>query len=135
LTASLFEVAAYYVPWLDNLLDTIALPAAVVAGTVITASVTTDMSPLLKWSLAFIAGGGTAGLIHSATAAVRGASTTFTGGFANSAVASSELVAAAGAMLFSFATPVLAAAAAVLAVALLLRQSTKARRTMLNYEC
>lgn len=138
LTASILEVAAYYVPWLDNVLDTIALPAAVVAGTVITASVATDMSPLLQWSLALIAGGGTAGLIQSATTAVRGASTTFTGGLANCAVASTELVAATGTTLFSFAMPALAAAAAILAVAALLilvRRSTKARFARLNYEC
>src|SRR6188474_2827294 len=72
LTAAILEVAAYYIPWVDNLLDTIATPAAVVAGTMITASVVTDMSPLAKWTLALIAGGGTAGLIQTATAALRG---------------------------------------------------------------
>ena len=55
LTATVLEVAAYYVPWLDNLLDTIATPAAVVAGTIITASLVTDMSPMLRWTLAVIA--------------------------------------------------------------------------------
>lgn len=30
--ATICEIAAYYVPWVDNLLDTIATPAAVVAG-------------------------------------------------------------------------------------------------------
>src|SRR5262245_45624492 len=67
LTATILEIGAYYIPWLDNLLDTIATPAAVVAGTIAMGSVVTDMSPLLKWTLALIAGGGTAGLIQSAT--------------------------------------------------------------------
>ena len=73
LTATILEIVAYYVPWLDNLLDSVATPAAVVAGTIATASVITDMSPLLQWSLAIIAGGGTAGVIQSATVLVRGA--------------------------------------------------------------
>jgi len=29
--AAILEIVAYYVPWLDNLLDTVATPAAVVA--------------------------------------------------------------------------------------------------------
>src|SRR5881394_829642 len=59
-TATALEIAGYYVPWVDNLLDTIASPAAVIAGTIATASVVADMSPFLKWTLAAIAGGGIA---------------------------------------------------------------------------
>ena len=77
LTATIFEIAAYYVPWLDNLLDSVATPAAVAAGTIITAAVVTDMSPLMKWSLALIAGGGTAGVIQASSVALRGTSSTF----------------------------------------------------------
>src|SRR5262245_31270558 len=83
LTASVLEVAAYYVPWIDNLLDSIATPAAVVAGTMMMAAVVTDMSPLMKWSLALIAGGGTAGVIQASTVALRGTSSTTTGGLTN----------------------------------------------------
>lgn len=109
LTASILEVAAYYVPWVDNLLDTIAAPAAVTAGTIITASVVTEMSPLLRWSLALIAGGGTAGLIQAATTALRGASTATTGGLANWLVASGELIAATATTVLSMLMPVLVA--------------------------
>ena len=80
LTATVLEVAAYYMPWIDNLLDSVATPAAVVAGTMITAAVVTDMSPLMKWSLALIAGGGTAGVIQATTVALRGTSSVTTGG-------------------------------------------------------
>ena len=52
--ATLLEVLAYYVPWLDHLLDTAAVPIAIVAGVVVTASVVTDVSPMLRWSLAVI---------------------------------------------------------------------------------
>src|SRR5947207_9549521 len=39
--ATVLEILAYYVPWIDNLLDVIAGPAAVTAGIVVTASVVT----------------------------------------------------------------------------------------------
>src|SRR6266480_1903126 len=52
--ATCLEIAGYYIPWLDHLLDTIATPAAIVAGTIVTASIVTDVSPFLKWTLAII---------------------------------------------------------------------------------
>ena len=58
--ACALEIAAYYVPWLDHMLDILATPTAVVAGTIVTASLVTDMSPMLRWTLAIIAGGGAA---------------------------------------------------------------------------
>jgi hypothetical protein len=106
--ATLAEVAAYYVPWLDNLLDTIATPAAVIAGAVLAASVVTGMSPWLKWTLAAIAGGGLAGAVQLSTTAARGASTMFTGGLGNVAVASLELVGAVGLSILSVAWPLVA---------------------------
>jgi hypothetical protein len=114
LTATILEIAVYYIPWLDNLLDTIATPAAVVAGTIImsavnTAPAITDMSPLLKWSLALIAGGGTAGVIQSTTTALRGVSSVSTGGLANFAIASAELVASVATTVLSIVLPILTA--------------------------
>jgi Domain of unknown function (DUF4126) len=85
------EVTGYYIPWVDHLLDTIATPAAIVAGTVITASMVGSMSPLLKWTLAAIAGGGVAGLVQGVTVTARGASTLTTGGLANPLVSTLEL--------------------------------------------
>jgi hypothetical protein len=120
LTAAVLEVGAYYFPWLDNLLDAIATPAAIAAGTIITASVVSDLSPLLKWTLALIAGGGTAGLIQSSTVALRGASTAATGGFANWFVASGELIASVAATVLALFLPVLAACGVLLlAIALI----------------
>ena len=92
LAATLFEVCAYYVPWLDNLLDTVAAPAAVVAGGVLAASVVTGIDPWLKWSLAVIAGGGLAGAVQLSTAGARGASTLLTGGLGNVGVSTVELL-------------------------------------------
>ena len=115
-TATVLEVGAYYVPWIDNLLDSIATPAAVLAGTIAMGSVIADMSPLMRWTLALIAGGGTAGLIQAATVAVRGGSSVATAGTGNWLVATIELIAAIGGTLLSLVLPLLAAGVAVLLV-------------------
>ncbi len=94
MTATILEIGAYYVPWLDNLMDTVASPAAVIAGTIVTASQIGDVSPLIKWSLAIIAGGGVCGVVQAGTVVTRAASTGVTGGFGNFLVSSAELVAA-----------------------------------------
>ena len=82
-TATVLEIAAYYIPWLDHLFDTLAGPAAVVAGSIVAAAAFTEMDPLMKWSLAIIGGGGLAGLVKGTTAMARGASTLTTGGLGN----------------------------------------------------
>ena len=123
------EIAGYYIPWVDHLLDSIATPAAIVAGTVVSASVVTDVSPLLKWTLAVIAGGGAAGLVQGTTVVARGASTLTTGGLANPLVATLEL---AGAVVTSILAVLVPMLALVLLAALLLilgRLSFRKRRS------
>ena len=106
-TATVLEIAAYYIPWVDNLLDAVASPAAVIAGTLVTASLATDLSPFLKWTLAVIAGGGVAGLIQGTTVVTRGASSAGTGGLANPIVATAELGGSLITSLLSLIAPVL----------------------------
>ena len=89
--ATVLEIVAYYVPWLDNVLDSLATPAAVIAGTVITASLISDVDPFMRWTLAVIAGGGAAGLVQGTTVVARGTSTVTTGGLANPVLATVEL--------------------------------------------
>jgi hypothetical protein len=88
--AAIVEILAYYIPGVDNLLDTIATPAAFVAGTVVTAAVITDLPPLVKWATAIIAGGGIAGATQSMTALLRAKSTMFTGTLGNPIIATAE---------------------------------------------
>ncbi len=130
--ATLVEVVGYYIPWVDNLLDAIATPAAVVAGVVVMASCVTGMSPYLKWILAAVAGGGFAGLVQGLTATIRGASTSTTGGLGNPAVASVEAGASFGLSVLSVAVPVVVAVA-VLAGAVVIggrvRRRSQARLT------
>jgi hypothetical protein len=89
--ATALEVGGYYIPWVDNFLDTVATPAAVVAGSIVTASMVSDMSPFLKWTLAVVAGGGVAGAVQTSTVLARGLSLTSTGGIGNPIVATAEL--------------------------------------------
>ena len=93
-TATALEIVAYYIPWLDHVLDTMATPAAVVAGVIASASVVTNLSPLVKWSLALIAGGGIAGIIQGTTVLTRLKSTAITGGVGNSLISTLELAGA-----------------------------------------
>ena len=81
--ATLIEIFGYYIPWLDNLLDSIALPLATFAGTMVMVATVTDLNPIVTWTLAIIAGGGTAAAIKGNTSAVRLTSSTTTGGLAN----------------------------------------------------
>jgi hypothetical protein len=89
--ATILEIGGYYIPWVDHLLDSVATPAAIVAGTVITASMVSNIDPLLKWTLAAIAGGGAAGLVQGTTVLARGVSTATTGGLGNPFFATVEL--------------------------------------------
>ena len=106
--ATCMEVAAYYMPLVGHLLDVLATPSAIVAGIIITASVVTEMSPLMKWSLAIIAGGGAAGIVQGSTVLVRGASTLTTAGFGNPIVATFELVGAVVTSILAIVAPILA---------------------------
>ena len=116
--ATALEIGAYYVPWLDNFLDTVASPAAVVAGVMVSASVMTDMSPFLRWGLAIIAGGGIAAAVQATTVIARGASTLTTGGFGNPLLATVELGGAALSTGLAVMAPVLGVIAVLTIVGL-----------------
>lgn len=123
--ATCVEVGGYYIPWVDNLLDTLATPAAVVAGTIVMASMVTDMSPFLKWTLAVIAGGGTAGMVQAGTVLVRGASSAATGGLANPLFATVELGGSLLASILAVAAPFLAILGMLVVIGLLILRLTR----------
>ena len=100
------EIGGYYIPWVDHLLDTLATPAAVVAGTIVTAAIITDVSPLLKWTLAVIAGGGVAGVVQGSTVLARATSTATTGGLGNPLFATIELGGAVVTSLMALVAPI-----------------------------
>jgi len=116
-SATVVEIGAYYIPWLDNALDTLATPLALAAGTVLSTSFIDIDIPLLKWGLGLIAGGGTAALIQTGTSLLRLGSTTTTGGLGNPVIATGENLASFG---LSFLALLLPLFAAVLVVGLLI---------------
>ena len=123
--ACLAEFAAYYVPWLDNLLDTIATPAAVLSGVGMSSMVLVGTDPIMQWSFAIIAGGGSAGIIQLTTVAIRGLSSTLTLGFGNSFVASGENIASVVLTIAALLAPLIAAIFAIIIIFLLVRQVAK----------
>src|SRR5262245_5515144 len=112
--AALAEIAAYYIPGVDNLLDALATPGAFVAGTIVSAAVMTDLPPMLKWTAAVIAGGGVAGLRQGVTATLRANATVFTGGIGNLLLATLELGWAVLVSLLALAAPLAALAVVIL---------------------
>jgi hypothetical protein len=106
--ATVCEVCAYYIPWVDHLLDMIATPTAVVAGTIVTVSMLGELSPFLRWPLGVIAGGGVAGVVQGSSVLVRGASTATTGGLGNPLISTGELVASIVGTIVSIVLPILA---------------------------
>ena len=106
-TATIVEILAYYIPWLDHVLDLIASPAAIIAGMVVTASVVMDTSPFLKWTLAIIAGGGAAAIVQGVTVTLRTKSSALTAGMGNVLVSSVELVGSIVTALLAIIVPIL----------------------------
>lgn len=105
--ATILELSAYYIPLLDNLLDSIAAPAAVVAGTLLTTSFLKIDDPVIQWGLGIIAGGGVAGTIQAGTSLLRLGSTKFTGGLGNSTLATVENGLSFGISFFSLWLPII----------------------------
>ena len=122
-TATVVELLAYYLPWMDNILDTITTPAAMVAGVVATASVLTDVSPLLKWTLAIIAGGGAAAIVQGVTSTLRLGSTALTGGAGNPVIATGEWIGAILTALLAILVPVICLVLLLLLVFFVVRKA------------
>jgi hypothetical protein len=116
--ATLLEIVAYKVPWLDNLLDVAGAPVAVLAGTLMMASALEGADPLLRWTMAAIAGGGTAGTVHGSLAVLRKLSSLTTGGLANPLISMAEGVGSLALSMVALLVPIAALVAAVLTVAL-----------------
>ena len=125
--ATLAEVFGYFIPWIDNLLDSLAIPLAALAGTAVMVSTLIGMDPVITWTLAIIAGGGTATVIKGAAAGTRLTSTVSTGGIANPAVSAVETAAATTISLVSILAPVLATLLVIVVLAFVFRIYRKLR--------
>lgn len=120
--ATLCEISAYYIPWVDNVLDTVSTPAAMVAGTLATMAVSSgEMSQFASWAAAIIVGGGTAGTVQLGTVALRALSTATTGGIGNPVVSTGEWMGALLLSVLALIVPVLVVIVVVLMVLWALR--------------
>ena len=128
--ATLIEIGAYYLPFVDNLLDAVAAPLAVAAGVATTFAFGAELDPALRWGLALIAGGGAAGGIQTLTSLTRLGSSATTGGLGNPVVATFENVASAVLSVLAIFFPVIAFAlvVALLVVAVRRLNSWRSKR-------
>jgi hypothetical protein len=109
-TATVAEILAYYVPFIDNLLDTITTPLAVGGGTLLLTSVLPIDNDFLKWASGLIFGGGAAAAVQGGTVLTRLASTKLTAGTGNAVVATGEHAAAFSTSILSLVIPLIIAA-------------------------
>lgn len=131
--ATVVEVLAYYIPYVDHLLDTLSVPLATVAGSVLFASQFADIGTFPQWALALIAGGGTAAAISSGFAGTRAASTATTGGLGNSVVATTETAGAGIMSVLAMAAPIIAAISAIILVIVVIVLGRKIWHKFRNY--
>ena len=125
--ATVIEIGAYYIPWLDNLLDTVAGPASILAGTLLSASFLHIDNPLMQWGLGLMVGGGSAGIIQAGTSLLRLGSTATTGGLGNPVVSTGENVASVGFSLLALLLPIITVVLIALLLIFLVRRLLKRR--------
>ncbi len=131
--ATVIEIAAYYIPVVDNFLDTITIPLATIAGSILFASQFMELDTFPQWALALIAGGGTAATIASGFAGTRAASTTTTAGIGNHLVATTETAGAGLMSVLSIFLPVIAFIFAIILIVLVLFFGRKLWKKMKTY--
>jgi hypothetical protein len=119
-TATVVEIAAYYLPFVDNLLDAINAPLVIAAGSLLATSVLPVDHELLRWVTGILIGGGSASVIHFGTALLRLASSKTTAGAGNAVLSTGEHVAAFGTAITTLFLPVLVALIVVALIAFIL---------------
>ncbi|MBW8522277.1 DUF4126 domain-containing protein [Chryseobacterium chendengshani] len=130
--AMIAEILAYYIPFVDHLLDTISVPMATVAGSLLFASQFTELGTFPQWALALIAGGGTAATISSGFAGLRAASTATTGGLGNSVVGTTETAGAGLMSVLAMTAPIIAAVLTIAILIIVIILGRKAWRKLRN---
>jgi uncharacterized protein DUF4126 len=126
-TASVVEVAAYYIPFVDHALDVVAGPAAVFAGVFASASTMADVPPGIIWPVAILGGGGIAALTKGMSALIRLKTGLATAGLANPLVSTGET---AGAIVTAIAAIVIPLICLLGLVVLLVWLGRYARRSV-----
>jgi len=116
--ATVAEIIAYYIPVIDNVLDTVKIPLAIAIGTLLTANSLGDLDPVVQWTVAIIAGGGASGAIATLNGLTRVGLTGLTGGLTNFLLATAESIGATALTLIVILVPILAPFALLLLISL-----------------
>jgi hypothetical protein len=132
LTATVVEIGTYYIPWLDNALDTIAIPLATIAGTLLSVTFFAELPPMVQWTLGIIVGGGSAAVIKTGASMARLKSTVFTGGWANWIIATIEHIASLVMSILSLFIPILMGITAVIVLIYFLIRIGKPRKAQIS---
>lgn len=106
--ATAAEIAAYYVPGVDHVLDLIGAPVAVATGIVAAAGVMVGLPDWLRWLTAIGAGGAVATAGHALNAVGRAKTGAASGGVGNPAYSTAELAGSVAISALAFLLPVIA---------------------------
>ena len=127
--AAVVEIITFYVPFLDNALSVIAAPVAIAAGISVMVMALSDAPPMLKWTLAIIAGGGAAAATHGATSLLRGASSVATIGVGNHLISTGEIIAAIVMSVLAVSAPYIVLAVVAIVMIVVVRRWRMKRAT------
>ncbi len=125
--ATIVEIGGYYNPWIDNMLDLISTPLALIAGIILTSSILTDINPFWKWTLSIIAGGGAAINVQLLTVKARAFSSFITTGLGNPIVSTIETLSSITISFLSIFVPVVAFLLLLLIVVFIYKMIKKAK--------
>lgn len=132
--ATVAEIGAYYIPFVDNLLDTIAVPSSAIAGTLLTTQFLPINDPALQWGLGLLAGGGVAATVQAGTSLLRLGSSKFTGGLGNPIFSTIENVVSTISSLLAIWLPILMGVLSIAFVVWIIRKFTFRKRASSNIQ-
>ena len=127
-SAALFEVLADKVPGLDHALHVVESFVKPVAGTLVAASLFTNLDPMTAVVIGLVGGGTIAGAVHVAKGTTRAASTMLTGGLGNPVLSIFDDVLAVGGIIMAVLAPIIAALIVLVVVIGAVRLIAKRRR-------
>jgi len=125
--ATLTEIAAYYIPGLDHVLDVIGSPVAVAAGIVVAASVMVGLPDWLRWFAAIGLGGAVTTTGHALTAIGRAKTGAVSGGLGNPVFATGELAGSLLLATFALLLPFIALVLVIAIIAIVVQRRRRRR--------
>ena len=125
--ATVTEIAAYYIPGVDHVLDVIGSPVAVAAGIVAAASVMVGLPDWLRWFAAIGLGGAVTTTGHALTAIGRAKTGAVSGGLGNPVFATGELAGSLLLATFALLLPFIALVLVIAIIAIVVQRRRRRR--------